>query len=114
LAGFLVRGRLYTATVLCAGGLFFLIAAVFSPRLLKSGVFWLSLAVSYAPFLAANGILTSLPVVTYAEWAILGPRVIRIPVEDFLYSFSLLGLNFLVYRVLRRPFSIAPPPREPR
>lgn len=100
-AAFLIRGRLYTSTVLAATALFFAVAAAFAPGALSRRSFWLSILVSYVPFLLANGLLTGLPVVTYGEKAFLGFRVVSIPVEDFLYSFSLLGFNLLAYRVFR-------------
>jgi len=106
-AALLSRGRLYTSTVLGAAALFFA-AAVVAPGALALRSFWLSILVSYVPFLAANGLLTGLPVVTYSPEAILGFRVISIPVEDFLYSFTLLGFNLLAYRVLRGAESGAP------
>ncbi len=113
-AAFLVRGRLYTSTVLAATALFFVSAATVAPAALSRRSFWLSILVSYAPFLLANGLLTGLPVVTYSREAILGPRIISIPVEDFLYSFSLLGFNLLAYRIFRGEESSASPvgPRD--
>jgi lycopene cyclase domain-containing protein len=120
-AAFFLRTRLYTATVLAAAALFFAIAAAFAPDALARRRFWISLLVSYVPFLLANGLLTALPVVTYGDQAILGFRVISIPIEDFLYSFSLLGFNLLAYRVFRgtgasapaiRPRDAAPLPRD--
>lgn len=101
-AAFLFRGRLYTSTVLAATALFLVCAATLAPSALSRRSFWLSILVSYAPFLLANGLLTGLPVVTYGKEAILGLRVISIPVEDFLYSFSLLGFNLLAYGMFRR------------
>lgn len=96
-AAFLARGRLYTSTVLAAVALFFAVAAAFAPGTLSRRGFWLSILLSYVPFLSANGLLTALPVVTYGKGQFLGFRVVTIPVEDFLYSFSLLGFNLLVY-----------------
>lgn len=108
-AAFLLRARLYTSTVLAAAALFFAIAAAFAPDALARRRFWISILVSYVPFLIANGVLTALPVVTYGDQAILGFRVSTIPIEDFLYSFSLLGFNLLAYRLFRGPdFSASP------
>jgi lycopene cyclase domain-containing protein len=101
--------RLYTSSVLAAAALFLLLAALAAPALLAGRAFWLGLLLSFAPFLLANGVLTALPVVTYAPWAILGPRAYTIPLEDFLYSFTLLGFCILVYRSLRDRLSIRPP-----
>jgi lycopene cyclase domain-containing protein len=106
-AALLSRGRLYTSTVLGAAALFFSVAVV-APRALALRSFWLSILVSYIPFFVANGLLTGLPVVTYSPGAILGFRVLSIPVEDFLYSFTLLGFNLLAYRIFRGAESGAP------
>jgi lycopene cyclase domain-containing protein len=102
-AGLVLRGRLYTSSVLAVAALFFALAAAFAPSVLSRRRFWLSIVISYVPFLLANGLLTALPVVTYGSQAILGFRVITIPIEDFLYSFSLLGFNLLAYRLFRGP-----------
>lgn len=107
----LLRARLYTSSVMLSAALFLLLALILSPNMLGSRVFWLAVAASYAPFLVANGALTSIPIVTYGEWAIVCPRIFSIPMEDFLYSFSLLGFTFLVYRSLRRSLEIPGPRR---
>ena len=100
-AAFALRSRLYTSTVLAAAAVFLLLAVLLRPGLLASRRFWLTVALAYIPFLIFNGLLTALPVVTYGEKAILGPRLLTIPVEDFLYSFSLLGLTVLAYELVR-------------
>jgi lycopene cyclase domain-containing protein len=101
-AAVLLRGRLYTSTVLAATAAFLLLAALFAPGLLSSGRFWLAIGLSYLPFLIFNGILTAFPVVTYGEKAIVGIRLGSIPAEDFLYSFSLLGFTILAYTQMPR------------
>lgn len=92
--------RLYTTTDLAVAALFLLIAAFAAPALLASARFWATMLLSYLPFLAVNGVLTALPVVRYAPSAILGPRIWTIPIEDFLYSFALLGFNLLLYELV--------------
>ena len=64
---------------------------------------------SLLPFLIVNGLLTSGlpfidpgPVVWYNNAHTLGVRVMSIPVEDFVYSFSLLLMNVMVYEYARR------------
>jgi lycopene cyclase domain-containing protein len=106
-AAVLLRGRLYTSTVLSVTGAFLLVAVLLSPDLLSSRRFWLAIGLSYVPFLIFNGILTALPVVTYGEKAIIGIRVGSIPVEDFLYSFALVGFAILAFT--RMPRRRAPP-----
>jgi lycopene cyclase domain-containing protein len=101
-AAILLRSRLYSSTVLAATAVFLLLAVILTPSMLASRRFWLTIALAYVPFLIFNGLLTALPVVIYGEGAILGFRLGTIPVEDFLYSFSLLGLTILAYDLVRR------------
>jgi lycopene cyclase domain-containing protein len=100
--GVLFRQQVYTLTVAVAAAAVLALAALWQPDLLRSFRFWLAMALTYAPFLVFNGILTSVPLVLYNDAEIWGVRVYTIPVEDFLYSFSLLALAILVYRPLRR------------
>jgi len=113
-ASALLYPRLYTTAVLLAAALVLLVASVLAPRFLASRRFWISIGVTYLPFLAANGALTALPVVTYSPQAILGVRALTIPVEDFLYSFALLGSCFLVFGALREPLRLGSLIRRPR
>ena len=93
------RSQTYTCTVLLSVALLFVLADILRGDLLQSRHFWLFLALSYLPFVLFNGLLTALPVVVYDAGAIWGIRVYTIPLEDFLYSLSLLGFNALVYRL---------------
>ncbi|MFO7796684.1 MAG: lycopene cyclase domain-containing protein [Promethearchaeati archaeon] len=65
-----------------------------------------ALILTYIPFLIFNGIFTYLPIVLYNPDAIIGFRVISIPIEDFFYSFSLISLSMLFYFLFRERFSI--------
>lgn len=76
--------------------------ALYDGDLGKSKVLWGFLAVSYIPFMIFDHFLTSLPIVEYGRGSILGPRVFSIPLEDFLYSFSLLTINTVMYRQLAK------------
>jgi lycopene cyclase domain-containing protein len=61
--------------------------------------------VSLVPFLVVNGILTGTgitgEVVWYNNAENLGIRLLTIPVEDFLYAFSMLLLNTLLFERVR-------------
>lgn len=96
-AAWLLRAKLYTGTVLLSAGLLLAAMEWTIPATLRSRNFWAALALTYLPFLAANGVLTALPVVWYDPARILGIRVGSIPVEDFVYSFSMLGLAVLAF-----------------
>lgn len=92
-----VADRGYTLIVLSVGLLVCLLVAFPGLSLFRRRSTLLALAVSYLPFLVFNGVFTGIPIVSYAPDMILGPRVGSIPVEDFLYSASMLAANFLVY-----------------
>lgn len=62
----------------------------------------LALILTYIPFLIFNGIFTYLPIVLYNSNAIIGIRVISIPLEDFFYSFTLISLYLFIYFPLRK------------
>jgi lycopene cyclase domain-containing protein len=96
------RSQLYTLTVLLSVALFFALSAAVRPGMLGSRHFWLAVLLTYIPFLIFNGLLTAIPIVVYNDLENWGIRVYTIPLEDFFYSFSLLGFNFLVFRLLRR------------
>lgn len=92
--------RFYTATLLGFTGLFMVLLAGPWRRAAEQSHFWLTQILCVFPFLIVNGFLTALPVVTYSPAAILGLRLGTIPVEDFLYSFVLVGANLLVFQSL--------------
>jgi lycopene cyclase domain-containing protein len=96
------RQRDYTFLVFLSVAVFFLVGALFFPGLLRSLHFWLYLAISYVPFFVVNGVLTGIPVVLYNPAENLGIRIISIPLEDFFYSLSLLGLCGMAYVAFRR------------
>ena len=96
------RAQVYTLTVLLSVAVFFALTAAARPDLLGSRHFWLAVLLTYVPFLVFNGLLTAIPIVIYNDLENWGIRVYTIPLEDFFYSFSLLGFNFLVFRLLRR------------
>lgn len=89
----------YTMLAFLSCGIFLIVTLTVKPSLLQSYHTWEYFLFSFVAFLIVNGILTGLPVVLYNPKAILGYRVITIPVEDFFYNFSFLGFNLLLYRV---------------
>lgn len=89
--------KYYTLTVLLFSAGFILLNILSRNPLTKSKIYWLWICFLFIPFLLVNYFLTSLPVVLYSPDAILGARVLTIPVEDFFYSFSMLSFNLFVY-----------------
>lgn len=91
----LFRRNEYTLTVLLFTAGFVSLGQFFS--LFSTTHFWMFMGISMVPFMIFNGVLTSLPVVEYGSQAVWGVRILSIPLEDFFYCFTLLGLNALVY-----------------
>jgi lycopene cyclase domain-containing protein len=100
-AGLVFYERPYTLTVFSVTAAFFFLGGLIGPSHLGRRSFWMALAISYIPFLIANGVLTGMPIVLYGEGHILGIRIGTIPLEDFFYSFSMLGFNYLVFLIFR-------------
>lgn len=84
------NGKEYTAIVLIMTTLVTLV--LYSEKQLFNRTFLLWMGVCFILFFITNTILTSLPVVSYGTEFITNIRVGTIPIEDFLYNWSLLGL----------------------
>lgn len=83
------------------------ILAVFTDLLLKTKLlasrkFWIFWAVMFVLIFIVNGYLTWRPIVQYGEGQYLGIRLFTIPVEDFLYGFSLLTMNISIWEYFTR------------
>ena len=61
-------------------------------RLLGRRRFWLYLGVLFVCQVAFEGYLTGRPVTRYAPCCVLGPRLLRTPVEDYPFGLALVGL----------------------
>jgi len=66
-------------------------------RLMSDKRFWKFWAVMFAVICVVNGYLTWRPVVVYSEAFFLGIRLFTIPIEDFLFGFSLLTSNIVLW-----------------
>lgn len=96
-AGIIFIGTYYTSTVLLIGGMIFAVIYFLGSKIILNKAALITLCISVIPFLIVNYILTSLPVVIYNPDAITGIRFLTIPVEDFLYSISLISFSLFVY-----------------
>lgn len=89
--------RSYSSLVFFAAGFFLVAAADLAREMLASLFYWLYLGLTFGLFAIFNYGLTSFPVVIYNPSAILGLRLLTIPIEDFFYNFILLSLYLAVY-----------------
>jgi len=101
ITGLMTLSKGYTALSFLSLAFFLFVAVKYGYAFIATKNFWIYIAICYVPFSIVNGILTGLPVVQYSSSAILGFRVGTIPIEDFIYNFSLLGFVAIVYQHLR-------------
>jgi lycopene cyclase domain-containing protein len=64
--------------------------------------FWIFLAVMFGFKLIFNGYLTWRPIVLYGERFFLTIRIGTIPLEDFLFGFSMITLTVLLWELARK------------
>ncbi|MBX2989918.1 MAG: lycopene cyclase domain-containing protein [Bacteroidetes bacterium] len=91
-------------TLLAIGsGLVVIVLDVFILRtkILGTKVFWMFLCVMYGFKTVVNGYLTWRPIVMYGDEFYLGVRLFTIPVEDYLYGFSLITLSVVLWEYWR-------------
>jgi len=66
-------------------------------KLFFSKKFWIFWAVMFVLIFIVNGYLTWRPIVIYGESFYSGIRIFTIPVEDFLFGFSLITFNITLW-----------------
>ncbi len=71
-------------------------------RVLLRPLFWIFLAVMYCFKTVVNGYLTARPIVTYGDEFYLGVRLFTIPVEDYVYGFSLMTLTVVFWEYFKQ------------
>jgi lycopene cyclase domain-containing protein len=75
---------------------------VLKTNLVKNKKFWIFWAVMFILIFIVNGYLTWRPIVLYGEGHYMGIRIFTIPVEDFLYGFSLITLNISIWEFITK------------
>lgn len=71
-------------------------------KLLTNKKFWVFWCVMFVLIFIVNGYLTWRPVVMYDEKFYLGIRLFTVPIEDFLYGFSLITMNIALWEFFSR------------
>ncbi|UCD96030.1 MAG: lycopene cyclase domain-containing protein [Candidatus Bathyarchaeota archaeon] len=93
--GFLDRE--YTFLAILSVGLTIIFVSLVRSEVFSSRVYWGYTLATLLLFLIFNFILTSLPVVEYSSMAISNVRVTTIPIEDFLFNYSMLTAYLAAY-----------------
>ena len=109
LLSYLFIDKAYTLSV-CVFSAAILFILAYKPQPWFSVFLFSFILISLGPFLLVNGVLTGLldsvsPPVWYNDSENLGIRVLTIPIEDFLYSFSLLFSCTYIFEFLERKSS---------
>jgi lycopene cyclase domain-containing protein len=97
LSAFVFNSKEYSFLAVLSVGLTILFVSLLNVKLLSSRAYWIYIALTLALFLIFNYILTSIPVVEYSTKAITGIRVTTIPIEDFLFNYSMLTNYLVIY-----------------
>lgn len=91
---------LAAASVIIAAG----VDLFLGTKLFGSKKFWVFWVVMFVLIFIVNGYLTWRPIVTYGEKYYLGIRIFTIPVEDFIYGFSLITMNITLWEFFTKRF----------
>lgn len=95
------RKQGYTLLAMLSTSLYFLASGIFTPGVIAaSGYLW-SMLLIFLAFIVVNGIYTALPTIRYNPKAIFGIKFIHIPLEDFFYNLSYIGLILTIYIPLK-------------
>jgi len=97
LSAFGFYSKEYTFLAILSVGVSILFVSLANVELFSSRAYWIYTILTLVLFLIFNYILTSVPVVQYSSSAITGFRVTTIPIEDFLFNFSMLTNYLTVY-----------------
>lgn len=92
----------YTILVIAGSIIVIVLDLILGTRILRQKLFWLFWIVVMVLMFIVNGYLTWRPIVVYNESKMLGVRLFTIPLEDFFFGFSLIGLNLIIWEYFNR------------
>lgn len=95
----------YTSLSILAVILVIIFDFLLGTKLYKRKAFWNFWAILVVLLFIVNGYLTWRPIVMYNSNFISNFRLFTIPIEDFLYGFSLVTLNLIIWEKLTKPLS---------
>jgi lycopene cyclase domain-containing protein len=92
----------YTILVIAGSLIVIILDLLLSTKILRQRMFWVFWIVVTVLMVVVNGYLTWRPIVIYNESKMLGIRLFTIPLEDFFFGFSLIGLNLIIWEYFNR------------
>ncbi len=99
-------GKEYTFLAIISVGLTIVFVSIVNVKLFSSRAYWIYTFLTLTLFLIFNYILTSTPVVMYSQNAITGFRITTIPIEDFLFNYSMLTNYLTVYLLASKKLKV--------
>ena len=96
-AAWLFRRLGYTMLAMASVAIFLSTLAVTHPSLAGRSEFWIWFGLCFVAFVIVDGLYTALPTIFYNPRAVWGLRLGPIPLEDFFYNLSYLGLTLCFY-----------------
>ncbi len=97
LIGLIFYNQNYTFIVFIFLGIIFSIIGFSNLNFIKNKNVIYFILLAFIPFIIVNYFLTSLPILIYNPDAIWGTRFLTIPLEDFIYSLSLVTAYLFTY-----------------
>lgn len=98
--------RTYTLVNFITAALVIILQFILKTHRSWLNLFFVSYLVCLIPFFIVNGVLTSLPVVGYNNDENLALRIFTIPVEDFIYLFTLLMMTITFYELILKKWKV--------
>lgn len=87
----------YTLLVIISSIVVIILDFALKTKILAGKIFYIFWSIALVLMLIVNGYLTYRPIVIYNDGMNLGVRLFSIPVEDFLFGFSLILLNLIIW-----------------
>ncbi|MDD3087842.1 MAG: lycopene cyclase domain-containing protein [Candidatus Omnitrophica bacterium] len=87
----------YTILALFSVLAVFILDALLKTRVLKRKIFWLFIFIIAIFKLLVNGYLTATKIVNYNPEFFLGIKLGSIPLEDFLFGFSMVSIAIIIW-----------------
>lgn len=105
-AAWVFRHLGYTFLTLTSVVIFLSTLGLTHPTLVGRTEFWIWFGFCFVAFAVVNGIYTALPTIHYNPKAIWGIKIGTIPLEDFFYNLSYLGLTLCFYLLFEGWFAL--------
>ena len=80
----------------------FILDKMLKTEILKKSIFWLFMLIIFLFKFLVNGFLTSSGIVRYNPNFFMGFRIGSIPLEDFLFGFSMVSISIIIWEYFKK------------